>query len=799
MTTSQKAALTLLISVLLFGAFTALAFTGLFDLLEARYYNPTITANITREVSRNAESIEEFLVDLQNRFAESLANPSVERSFLPNQSAEDIFERTRIYGLFTESIAGLQWIRFIDLGGSRIHFSTYAPDVLYQDRLSLSYRNYSDEDLPYRNIAVPDHGVAKFTFDENADRILFSFPFYDSFDVYRGTALFSLSIKAVSDMLISDGRMKVSQNLSIVSNPAGFISGIPASSEKELTSWVSSVWREGVTGTTGFNSVVSGVSLELVSVKTNNFYVGRFVNEDMFSFPLTLKIILLVSSFLTVYLTIFLLFNLRQDSVTIVQNRLKQLQISMIEQYYDNKSDIDWERWSRDLEHRREEINSQLKRGLRIASGKKTEDLDALIDKSWDELITVIGGRKETGVEDEKLEVILSRILAALPKAAFPAVSNTGAALPKTSVTADVEEIEALEEVETLGEVEAVDAAEEIEALEEVETLEEVGAVEAAEEIETLGEAESVEEIEALEDADAVEEVEAAEAAGEIKTAEAVEEIEALEEVESADESAVAVAEPALIDEVPEIDLADLNISAAEADGVIQAMGANEAVEELEEISSPGVAESVEGEAVEELEELGDSADEIATESSSSDSSSAPSRDDIASLASQIEFSQEPEIDNTPDDDMDMEVVSPFSTMLSGFKSLAANGIRSDADDNSEEDQETQEAEEMPEDVEGISRVSSGFSETETMQGKEIVSLIPRSFFNMGVANIETLEVLPGEDEDDLAPLDDEDPDSVIKEKEGVHYINGDAIKAGSESSASYNQDFKDLVDSIIK
>ena len=39
----------------------------------------------------------------------------------------------------------------------------------------------------------------------------------------------------------------------------------------------------------------------------------------------------------------------------------------------------------------------------------------------------------------------------------------------------------------------------------------------------------------------------------------------------------------------------------------------------------------------------------------------------------------------------------------------------------------------------------------------------------------------------------------IIKEREGIHYINEDALTTESESSGTFNREFKDLVDSVIK
>ena len=524
MTTSQKAALSLLISVLLFGAFTALTYTGLFDLIEARFYNASITSSLSREISRNADAIDNFLAELQAQFSATLKDSAIRRSFLSDQRAEDIYERTRIYGLLVESVGGLQWIRFLDSGGARIHFSTYGPDILQQDRQSVSYRNYSEPDFPYEKIAVNDGQAPKYTFDEKMDRIIFSFPFYDSFEVYRGTALFSLSVRAVSDKLINEGRIKAGQDISIISNPQGFLSGMSTSMEKSISAEVASIWREGELKTPRMNiprmnSTDSDTSLALISVRTSQgFFVGRLINEEVFSFPRTMKIILLASFFITVYLSIFLLFNIRQDSVTIVQNRLKQLQISLIEQYYERKGDVDWNRWSRELEQRRDEISVQLKRGIKTPGSKKG-DIDALVDKSWDELIAVIGGRKDTGVDEEKLQIILNRVLAALPGTAAPGpISPQSApALPPAAQakekTEAVEEAEAVEEVEPAEEGPAPaagaegaasemrgsppsSAAGELEEIEELEELEEL--TEEAEPVEQVEEPEELEELEEL-------------------------------------------------------------------------------------------------------------------------------------------------------------------------------------------------------------------------------------------------------------------------------------------------------------
>ena len=746
MTTSHKVALSLLISVLLFGLFTVLAFTGLFDLMEARFYNPSKTASITNDLTRNANEIDKFLAETQARFSDTLLAPAIKRSFLPNQSAEDIFERSRIYGLLTESLGGFQWVRFIDSGGSRLHFSTYAADIQQQDRFSVSYRNYDAINFSYDTIAVRDTEEPVYIFDERGDCILFAFPFYDSLDVYRGTALFSLSIQAVADKLVSEGRIRVGQDLSVISDPKGLLSGMSSVGERVLPVQVSTIWKEGWQKTARLVSPSSGLSLALITVQTKQgFLVGRLVNEEIFLFPQPMKIILLIAFFLTIYLIIFLLFNLRQDSVTIVQNRLKKLQISLIEQFYERKGDVDWARWSRELDQRRDEISLQLKQGVKTSVGQD-KDIDDLIDKSWDELLSVMGGRKEAGIDEDKLQLVLNRILAALPTSGIPAKISAQPAVIQPVAPGKADEPEEVEEIEA---IEAIEEVEEPEAAE----LEDIEAVEAVEEI---AEAEEVEEVEAVE---AIEEVEEPEAV-ELEDIEAVEAIEELEDMEP-----VSAIEPSV--EIPVIDVMDMDFSTPDVEEVVQAISLEDHVDELEELEEMDVVEA-------------------------EPETPQPNLGAIDKLASQIEFSSDDEVSFSAEDSLgDFEVVSPFSSMTFDFSNIDDDLIILEEEGIDESTENTPAVL-----VEEVSGTPSKLTES--------TSLVSQLFLDAAAStDVEILEALDEDDDDipiiEAAPDDESTDENVIEEREGVPYISGDVLSSGGETVSGLNQDFKDLVDSVIK
>jgi hypothetical protein len=518
----RKAALSLLISILLFAAFTALAFTGLFDLVEARFYNPAVARALGREIDADAQIIEEFFEELQIRFAATLDEGAVRRSFLSNQESEDIALRASLYGGLQESLGGLQSVRFIDSGGRRIHFSTWAPDILRRGRESTAYRNYGTEEnsaayIPYGQVEAT---APRLILDGDGERIIFSYPFYDSFDVYRGTALFSLSVRAVMDRMASAGRIKIGEDMSVVSEPPGIVIGLPPVGRNVLRPLVARMWSENSLSLGRLNSNLTGVNLALISRKVNqNIYIGRLANESLLSFPLAMRIILLISFLITVFLIIFLLFNFRQDDITIVQSRLKKLQANLLEEYYEHQGDVNWKK---ELEHRRGDIHAGLKQGLRAgADSEGFAAIDSFIDKSWDELMTIIGGHLERrpGTDEDTLRALMSRLLLEMPTAE-----------PLKTEAKESKELEALNEADIAEALEGF--IERGAGLEEPEFVE----LEAAElEIIEL-EPEEPEELEALDDADEPESEQALGVAEPDPVEPALEESEEVATMDKADE-----------------------------------------------------------------------------------------------------------------------------------------------------------------------------------------------------------------------------------------------------------------------
>jgi hypothetical protein len=465
-----KPALVLIISVLLFAGLFFLLDSEPLDYVRTHFYNPSFVNSIVKENEKAAEIVQSHILELQNRFADTLNEPAVKSSFLYNQAAADIYERSRVFGILVESVSGLQSVQFVDSNGVRIHYSTSTRDVISQSSNSATYRNYTDDSraLPYNDISAGANENPKYTMDDSHDRIIFSFPFYDSMDVYRGTAFFTLSVRALAERLITEGSLKPTDDVSVIRTPRGVVFGSPNMSKSVILEQISSAWSAGLREYITLDAEDAGVKYALVSTKAgNDLFFGRIINDSIFSVPESMKLILQLSMFLTLFLTLYFIINFKPHPVTLVQNRIKTLRSTLFEQLYIKKTGPDRLKWILELEQRRDEIRFELKSRIRVKHSLDNK-IDGIIDKAWDELLAVM----KSGYDLASLEEIVKSRTVKIekPKAGEPEE------IEEAEEVYDVQEFEEIEEVEEIDdeEIENIDDDD----IEEIGEIEEVGEIE---------------------------------------------------------------------------------------------------------------------------------------------------------------------------------------------------------------------------------------------------------------------------------------------------------------------------------
>jgi hypothetical protein len=422
---ARKFAISLLACVLAFTGLCVFAFTDLFNIIEARFYNRAVLNGLESELASYTNFVDGYVDELQKRFSDILSEKAVKNSFWIDQNREDIYERGRIFASLGISLPGLQWVRFVDATGNRIHYSTNQDDQILNSAGMVIYKNYYETAgyIPFDQQMISGAEMRRIVFDEDGERLIFYYPFYDSMDVRRGEAMFAVSIRSFREHITQSARKKMIDDISVISDPAGIVIGVPAMETASLKKEIAYVWA--LEGTAMSRLYIPGHStLALLSSKTSqNIFVGFVVPENLFSFPDALKALLTASVFITLFVVFFLVANIKQDSVAVVQGRLKELQVSLMHEYYQLMGDMDWAVWRRELEQRREDVKNELCRGIKIKKGGDIEEyINSFFHKSWDGLLAAIGSRTGmiTTFDEGKLEAILNRVLSSVKSSGIP-------------------------------------------------------------------------------------------------------------------------------------------------------------------------------------------------------------------------------------------------------------------------------------------------------------------------------------------------------------------------------------------
>jgi len=521
--TGAKIAVSTLISLFLFTGLTVASYAGLFSILENRFYAPSIIKNYSDQGERAARILDSWHSDNVAAFSTFTANEAVTRSLLPNQSSQDIFDRTNLAGTLMAGTRGLEGIRIIDSGESirendtgnrRIHFSTFTQDILRKEDFLISWKQYGrdDADIPFARIARSDGDSARLILDTERDRYLYTFPFYDSYGTWRGTAVFYVSARVAVQKLIGEGLLRLSDHPVLIATEDalvyGAVTGMPSAGRDFLTNVIIDRWTKN--DLAADRIVGTGESgWVLVSKKAGEWGIyGQLVDEQLFSFPKSVRTLFLAVSFLTMFLVIFLLFNLKQDEMVIIRSRIRRFQVNLMEELMETDEEQQWEELRKNLTGKKREFNDRIKRGFgRRVKRKHSEAIDQLLDKSWEEILTAIGRKEHTQkIGTEEIRLMLEQVL-----------QNNAISLNLTNVTTgmqsqrpvapdttppdameDLEEVEELDEVESVEELDEVESVEELDEVESVEELDEVESVEELDEVESVEELDEVESVEEL-------------------------------------------------------------------------------------------------------------------------------------------------------------------------------------------------------------------------------------------------------------------------------------------------------------
>jgi len=549
MTIIKKAAISLVITLILFSVFTIISYSTLFHFIESKFYNKKIIAELETKINNIENAVEEYENNRLEIFTAVSDDLAIRNSFLINQSREDIFRRENIVNSLIERSIDFYFIRVIDDNG-RVHYSNNPADLLSSDPTRVSYKMSDAQAIEkYRAIIDLADNKPRIIFNAEEDCNIFVSSIYSTTGVRRGSILVYLTENDLRNYLIQKNLIErnipikhIDHNsivLNILDNNSSIL-------DELKTYWTTKQIRNPYS----LYSDAEGNGYSIVSKKWRDGFVGYLIPDFLIRINAIYKYILLFSAFSITFILTFLLMNIRQDQVVVIAERVKRFQINFLIEYLENKSEVEWKVWKKELENRKEEVRKEFKKGIKGLKGDKDNIVNDLVDKSWDEIISLLAGHLDkkadnknlvTNLQVNNIEEIIRKIISSEDLIRSKGVAT----VPKQQVeivTVDKHvDVEALEEVEeVLEEAESLDEVEEV--LEEAESLDEVE--------EVLEEAESLDEVEeVLEEAESLDEVEEV-----LEEAEALEEVEeVLEEAEALDEVEEVLEEAEALDEVEEV------------------------------------------------------------------------------------------------------------------------------------------------------------------------------------------------------------------------------------------------------
>ena len=639
MTTGQKNAVSLLVSLVLFATFSMVAYSGLFSFIETRFYQPAKIKQIRQKLDGISDCYDSYISSIFQKI-ETYCESKEFFSYMEQQASDSLVrERTRLTGELFNSIPALSGIRIVDVNGRNVHFSTFSADFLRNSENLRSYRNYLDLKNPLQQPEIPFEKISfsnilsdgkngekndrkyRFFADSECDRLIISLPVYDSYKVLKASAVFYLNSMDFNRELLKTNIVAVSDSSDFLnladgkSGLYGYVFGLPVAGRQMLENLVLASWQTTGDGPERLASYENGFWVLFSSRKSSFAVISGVYRDEIFAMPYSVRILLLVCAFISLFLVVCLLVSLKHDDLVVIRSRIRRFQFAVVNEYLNDKMEIDWKATAKSIYDRKGEISDSIRRSLGKRRLKKySREIDELLEKSWNEIFNVLNVRSGAEIAASATEKL--KDTAELRQMLEEILSNTSIKVHSIQASlAHAEDAELAEPVEVADEVEEAEVAELAEPAEvadEVEDAETAELAEPAEIADEVEEAEAAELAEPAELADEVEEAEAAELAEPAEVADEVEEAEAAElaepaevagEVEEAEDAELAeTAEVA--DEVEEAEDAELAEPAELADEVEDA--------EVAELAEPAeLAEEVEEAEAAELAEPAELADEV--------------------------------------------------------------------------------------------------------------------------------------------------------------------------------------------
>ena len=614
MKSGLKTALSLLLTFIAFTVIAIASLSGLFSPIEKRFYEPAQVQQFRSELNEVASAGNQYFSSLLAAFGSDdggFLNAESVLTFLSVSPSDEVLHRLAV---LSEAHRGLEGIRVVDASGRRVHFSSFRNDYRL-DAGRRIYSNYQElktlfgtPEIPFENLSCfsgEETHPYRIGIDGQNQRIVYSFPLENNGS--RFCVLFYVGTRGFINTLIEKKIISVNQDIPLVSSAdcmtGGFVLGLENDIRGAADAELLKIWKNGQVDTDGIQT--DGIQF-VFDDRTVNYtvFTDRSTSAPFFSIlfssdsvllPGYVKILILVSAFISVCLFFLILFNFKKDDDVIIRDRIKRVQFELLSEYFDKN--LERAEIAGIIEAKKSDVSVRIKKSLGRRGKKHSAELDTMLEKSWSEIIDMLSAEKKQQPSFDMSEIrrMLEELLSATPVTVRnQPVQTVPAKVAEPEPVEDLEDADGVEPAEDLEDVDTVEPAEDLEEAGGVEPVEDLEEADGVEPVEDLEEADGVEPAEDLEDVDAVETVEDLEEADGVEPVEDLEDADGGEPVDDLEEADVV--EP--VDDLEEVDVVEPADGLEDADVV-------EPIDDLEEADTVKSVEVSEGEIDEPSESFG--------------------------------------------------------------------------------------------------------------------------------------------------------------------------------------------------
>ena len=658
MTSGQKVALSLLISVLAFCAFTVVAFSGLFDLIEVNFYQPVVQEIKQKKIEEIAAAQNEYFDTLMQRFASFSSDAAVKTYVESRPGDSSVRARESLRAQLVTATQSLKGIRIVSVNGRNIFFSTFSSDVI-SSRGGIAYRDYNvSDEIAYESVranpsvaesAAPDK-KCRIIKDGDSNLLIFSLPFYDAASVSVATILFYCDATDFSHFLFSRNLIDINGFAALVTNPrdtlrkldgfGGFVFGLPNYGASSIRNQILSRWRQSEDETfwrlepvekSGTETLPESRVLCAFSYRQSREdfgFITLLYDEADLKFPQYMRLLILTTALITFYLAVFLILSFKHDDIVVIRDKVRRYE----SEFFIGCKKMDGAKDPAYLAEQKPILERRILKSLGKKGERHLSEFKSIFESGWAEMLVSFGepnsaapslmhGYAAPPINAEELkEIVRSSLEDILESGKVQIGVREVERADSRDDRRAVEKFEEVDAAEIFGEAD-VAATDDAGVVEEAEALDDAEVAETADDAEPLGDAKSLEEAEVVEDVESLDDAEIAETAADdiepLAEAEAVAEVEGLDDTEVAEatDDAEPLGDVEVLEEAEAVKEAEVldDAEVAEITDDAESLEDSEVVEEAETLDDAevaGTADDVESleeaEAVEGVESLDD-------------------------------------------------------------------------------------------------------------------------------------------------------------------------------------------------